>query len=171
MQASLHKAFAALDAVKPQGGAAGRQLPVCGFLRNVDAETLNAPDLVRLMEAFFALEPALEWVRRAGDLTGASENFTQNHANAVIFGQNGLEPRDDVTLGISLVGPDTRYPDHRHRPEETYLVMSPGAFRQGHHPWVRLSAGQLFYNPPNILHSMRTFDLPLLAFWVLWHGA
>ncbi|NUH64470.1 transcriptional regulator [Sulfitobacter sp. S0837] len=169
--ASLHQAFDALEGVKPQSVRPSQRLPVCQLLRRMGSETLHAPDLTRLMDSFFALEPSLNWARRAGDLTGASENFTDNHANAVIFGKNGLEPRDDVTLGISLVGPDTLYPDHRHKPEETYLVISPGDFRQGHRPWVKVASGDTFYNPSNILHSMRSSTVPILAFWVLWHGA
>lgn len=119
------------------------------------------------MEKFNAIEPALQWRPRQGDCTGASENFWDNHANAMIVGPGGLEAREDVSLGVSLVGPNVRYPDHRHPPEETYLVISPGDFRQGRQEWVHVAEGETFYNPHNIVHAMRTSDLPLLVFWAL----
>jgi Dimethlysulfonioproprionate lyase len=35
--------------------------------------------------------------------------------------------RDDVTLGISLMAPHVRYPDHQHPPEEIYVSLASGA--------------------------------------------
>ncbi|SMX48770.1 hypothetical protein MAA8898_04084 [Maliponia aquimaris] len=85
----------------------------------------------------------------------------------MIVGPDGLEPRDDVWLGVSLLGPNVQYPDHRHPPEEVYLVMSPGDFRQGLNAWVHVARGETHYNPHNIVHAMRSADRPLLAFWAL----
>ena len=86
----------------------------------------------------------------------------------MIVGPGGLERRTDAWLGVSLLAPDVRYPDHRHPPEETYLVMSDGEFSQRGGPWFRPGIGGSFYNEPGITHAMRSFDDPLFAFWALW---
>jgi quercetin dioxygenase-like cupin family protein len=85
----------------------------------------------------------------------------------MIVGPDGLEPRDDVWLGVSLLGPNVQYPDHSHAPEEIYLVISPGDFRQGRKEWVHVAKGETYYNPHNIVHAMRSTERPLLAFWAL----
>lgn len=170
---SLNKIFAALEtpvpySPVPYSNASNGRIPVCHHLDEIAAHMESLPaDLQLVVETFSAIEPALQWRHRQGDCTGASENFWENHANAIVVGPDGLETREDVWLGVSLVGPNVRYPDHRHPPEETYLVISPGDFRQEHQEWVHVKKGETFYNPPNIVHAMRSSDLPLLAFWAL----
>lgn len=126
------------------------------------------PALARLAAAFIGIEPRLAWSRKPAKDPTASANFAEGHANAMIAGPGGLEPRSDVWLGVSLLAPHVRYPDHRHPPEETYLVMADGEFSQEGGPWFRPGVGGSFYNRPGITHAMRSLDGPLLAFWALW---
>jgi hypothetical protein len=70
-------------------------------------------------------------------------------------------------IGVSLMAPNLQYPDHRHPPAEVYYSLSPGSWRQGDGPWVTPGIGGLIYNPSNIVHSMRSSDVPLLAIWCL----
>lgn len=97
----------------------------------------------------------------------ASSNFRDGHANAMILGPGGLEDRNDLWLGVTLMAPHVRYPDHDHPPEETYLVLSHGEFKQADKDWFSPGIGGSFYNPPGIKHAMRSLDRPLLAFWAL----
>jgi quercetin dioxygenase-like cupin family protein len=101
----------------------------------------------------------------------ASANMAEGHANAVIVGPGGVERRNDVRVGVSLLAPYVRYPDHNHPPDESYLVLSDGDFRQGDGDWFEPGIGGTLYNPPNIVHAMRSGNTPLLAFWLLWEGA
>lgn len=165
---SVRHIFAALEDVSPQTVEAGSRLPVCSYLDDIcDPAEFADQSLRQLVEKFRALEPRLVWYLRQGGWAGASANFGDSHANAMIVGPGGLETREDVSIGVSLVGPDVLYPDHRHPPEETYLVITQGDFRQGHNEWVHVSTGETFFNPHNIVHSMRTFAHPLLVFWAL----
>lgn len=88
-------------------------------------------------------------------------------ANAMIAGPGGLEERDDVMVGVSLMAPDIRYPDHRHPPEEVYLALTPGEWWNADMPWTEPGPGGLIYNPPGILHAMRSGASPFLAIWCL----
>lgn len=132
-----------------------------------DPTRFQDPDLRHLAEAFLALEPALSWGRKSGPTPGANVGFAEGHANTIIMGPGGLERRSDVWLGVSLLAPNVRYPDHTHPPEETYLVLSSGDFRQADDPWFEPGIGGSFYNPPHIRHAMRAGPAPLLAFWLL----
>ncbi|MBB4481127.1 dimethylsulfoniopropionate lyase [Rhizobium etli] len=155
-----------------QPGAAragdGSRLPVCAHLDVALAiDTSYDPSLGRLVEAFKGIEPMLEWRRRTKYDRSASDNFADGHANAMIIGPGGLEERSDLWLGVTLMAPHVRYPNHDHAPEEVYLVLSEGEFKQGEGNWFSPGIGGSFYNIPGIKHAMRSVDTPLFAFWAL----
>lgn len=89
------------------------------------------------------------------------------HATGMIIGPGGAEDREDVWIGMTIMGPNVRYPDHSHPPEEVYLALSNGAFRQGENEWFDPGIGGVFHNPPGIVHGMRSGDAPMLALWFL----
>lgn len=125
-----------------------------------------APALSSLAEAFEALEPELRWRRRPGSESHGAA-FHDGHANADIVSPTGLERRRDVWIGASLVAPDVRYIEHRHPPEEIYIVMSEGEWYREDRGWHAPGVGGVVYNPPNVGHAMRAGSSPLLAFWLL----
>lgn len=171
-RASLSKIKAALQTPSEISDGVGTQLPIPNCLEEVaNPSHFHAPDLRHLIETFLRLEPMLNWRRRSGVITCASANFAEGHANANIVGPGGIERRTDVWLGVTLLSPNVRYPDHSHPPEETYLVLSSGAFRHGESEWFESGIGGTFYNSPGIVHAMRSDNSPLLAFWLLWAGA
>jgi len=167
-RASLQRIAAALATPAPKRDRPGSRLPVCTHLDAALAVAAQRPSLRRLVYAFRAIEPDLEWVRRASYDETASANFVDGHANAMILGPGGLENRRDVWFGASLLAPRVRYTDHSHAPEETYLVLSDGAFRQGDGDWFTPGVSGSLYNTPFITHAMRSADTPLFAFWALW---
>jgi quercetin dioxygenase-like cupin family protein len=165
---SLARIFAALERPAATSGQAAVRLPVCAQLTRAAApDTFAQPALHRLAAAFARLEPRLCWRRREASGPSASANFAGGHANAMVAGPGGLEPRADVWLGVTLLAPHVRYPDHAHPPEETYLVLSEGEFSQGGGAWFRPGVGGSFYNEPGVVHAMRSLEVPLLAFWAL----
>ena len=170
-RASLQRIADALETPAARRERAGSRLPVCAHLDAALAVEPRTPVLRRLIATFRAIEPDLEWVRRASYDETASANFVDGHANAMIFGPAGLENRKDVWFGVSLLAPHVRYTDHSHAPEETYLVLSDGQFRQGDGDWFTPGVGGSFYNTPFVTHAMRSGDRPLFAFWALWPEA
>lgn len=167
--ASVARIFGALREPVESEGAAPARLPVCDLLAKATEPSRFAdPALRRLAATLLQLDPLLPWRRRGGEATNASAGFQEGHANAMIAGPGGVEARRDVWLGLSLLAPGVRYPDHDHAPEETYLVLSEGEFSQGDGPWFEPGVGGSFYNPPGIRHAMRAGGAPLLAVWALW---
>lgn len=164
---SIRQISAALETTAGERATEGRRLPVCD--RHLpDALNLQSdqPLLQSVVTHFAELEPRLEWRTRPTYDDTASGNFPQGHANAMIVGPGGLEVRNDVWLGVSLLAPRVRYPDHDHSPEETYLVLSDGEFMQEDH-WFVPGIGGSFYNPPGIKHAMLSKETPLFALWAL----
>lgn len=167
-RASVERIATALENPERRRERPGGRLPVCAHLEAALAVETGGDSLRKLIETFRAIEPSLEWRRRASFDETASANFTDGHANTMILGPGGLEDRNDIWLGASLMAPFVRYTDHAHAPEETYLVLSEGEFRQGEADWFTPGVGGAFYNPPSIRHAMRSGAAPLFAFWALW---
>lgn len=185
---SLKEAFAATS-MDPQATAAigriedalrtpgitglseGHRLPVCRHLGDaLAAARASSVPIARLANAFASLEPSLHWARRPAAGPFASDNWLEGHANTTIVGPRGLEERSDLAIGVSLLAPDVRYPDHNHRPEEVYLVLSRGRFQHGASDWLECGPGGTLYNEPDITHAMASGEAPLLALWCLWMG-
>jgi hypothetical protein len=117
-------------------------------------------------DAFRQIEPALRWYRRSTADPNDSV-FWNGHANAVILGPGGLEERNDIWVGVSLMAPHVTYVDHDHPPEEAYLALTPGEWWNADMDWTDPGAGGLIYNRPGIRHAMRSGATPFLALWFL----
>ncbi|ASJ70348.1 dimethylsulfonioproprionate lyase family protein [Granulosicoccus antarcticus] len=125
--------------------------------------------LIEHARSLASLAPQLSWFIRPGaERTG--EPFLSGHANATLVGKGGLEERDDVWIGVSVMRPGVTYPEHRHLPEEVYVALTPGQWQQNSGEWHEPGIGGIVHNPPNALHSMRSGVSPLLATWCLWKG-
>ncbi len=142
-------------------------LPACESLATAVSRviTTTTSDLRELGRAIGDLAPHLGWYRRTGLATGPE--FADGHANAIVVGPGGLVERNDVMIGFTVMAPDVLYADHHHPPEEVYLVLSPGSWRQTDGPWHEPGIGGIVYNPPDVVHSMRSGPDPLLAVWML----
>lgn len=147
------------NAVKPQS------LPVCTHL---PAALVAAEEGARadVATALAIVSSDLCWTRRqSADPSDLA--FWDGHANAMLIGPNGLERRDDVWLGVTLMAPNVVYVDHNHPPEEVYLSLSAGEWWNAGMDWTDPGETGLIYNPPSITHKMRAGNTPFLALWLL----
>jgi quercetin dioxygenase-like cupin family protein len=141
-------------------------LPVCRLVAEALAAAEAQPDARDLARALSGIVPSLAWARRSTSRPSV-QPFHDGHANAMIIGPAGLEERDDVWLGVSLMAPGIDYPEHRHPPEEVYLALTRGEWWNAAMDWTEPGPGGLIYNPPGILHAMRSGADPFLALWIL----
>ena len=150
------------------GTVAAERLPVCHHaIDAAQAELAACPaPLPELGSAFSAVESGLRWERRR-NAEAVGEPFVSGHANAMLVGPGGLEQRDDVWVGVTVMAPGIVYPDHSHPPEEVYIALSPGEWWNAQMPWTEPGAGGVIYNPRGILHAMRSHQRPMLALWFL----
>lgn len=170
---------AALDRVREAVASVGTMEPVAGLPAPPAMENL-APALANAKAsgghggaaaaALEALGPQISWYPKKG-AEAVEDDFFNRHALATLVGPSDrpgcLETRDDLRVGISLVAPNTPYPDHRHPPEELYLALTEGEWRQELGPWFTPGPSGIVYNEPNILHGMRSLNQPQLALWCL----
>lgn len=149
------------------GGRAGKRPQACEFIDAAINRDVPQAWLGEMLQSLRNIEPAIEWTQDSDIHGTGSANFETSHAEAMIFGPGGLEERSDVWLGLTVMAPHVRYPDHSHAPEEVYLVASEGEFRHGDSDWCAPGIGGTFHNVPKIIHAMRSGDKPFLAFWAL----
>ena len=117
-----------------------------------------------LFRSFSAISNTLQWYRRPGR---HSQEFMNGHANAEIIGPKGLHISEDIKVGVTLMRPHLTYPDHHHSPEEVYIALSDGYWRQNQEPWRSPGPGGYVYNKSSILHAMKSVETPLCAIWCL----
>ena len=148
-------------AIKPDAG----RLPAPDLLDEaLDISRRASSEFTTIADAVAALAPDLDWWSRM-NTDGDPANFTDAHT--FIVGPGGLEDRDDAEIGISLLAPNVRYPDHHHPPPEVYLALTPGEWRLGDGSWVEPGIGGTVFNAPNDVHAMKAHEAPLFAFWCL----
>lgn len=147
------------------GGTPASRLPVCDRLGAAEALPRDAARAA-VMRALRALSGRLSWARRAS-IHGAGPDFADGHANAMILGPGGLEERDDLRIGVTLMAPGVTYPLHDHPPEEVYLALTPGEWWNARMDWTDPGPRGLIYNPPGIRHAMRSGATPFVAVWLL----
>lgn len=145
-------------------------LAACRYLdRALDLARHGPAPVQDLAETLSALAPLLAWKHRAGsEAVGAA--FHHGHANTWMVGPDGMERREDVVVGATLMQPGVTYPHHDHPPEELYVVMSEGDWFNEKAGWYTPGVGGIVYHEPGIVHAMRAGDAPLLAVWCLWTG-
>ena len=69
---------------------------------------------------------------------------------------------------FSLQAPDTYYPPHAHRAEESYwIVGGDGDWKVDTRPWFAVTPGDSIYHASGARHAMQTNEQPLLSLW-LW---
>lgn len=142
-------------------GPPAERVPVCDWVeRALDAVAVERAELGA---ALAAVEGQLRWTPRPGS-EGA---FRDGHANAMILGPGGLETRDDIWVGVTVMAPGVRYMDHDHAPEEVYLSLSPGEWWNAGMDWTDPGPTGCIHNPPGIRHAMQSGAGPFLALWYL----
>lgn len=144
--------------------ASAETLPVCAWLAPAleRARTALPPALIGPLEQ---LTPRLAWRQRKG--SEAVPAFFAGHANAMLIGPDGFEASEEANVGLTLMAPGVTYVDHRHPPEEVYLALSEGEWRNEDFDWRSPGLGGTLYNRPGVVHAMRSGAQPFLALWLL----
>jgi quercetin dioxygenase-like cupin family protein len=122
-----------------------------------------------LLEAIAPVIHALPWRYSYPPRQDAPE-LGRNIAFAEIIGPEAPFQSDSVCLGLTLIGPETVYPPHRHPAIELYYVVG------GTATWTLNGIahdnppGTYILHPSQGIHAMQTHAEPLLAVYT-WSGS
>ena len=151
---------------EPASEAHSEGLPTPDNLPDAARTAQAGPPQVRaLADAFIKIAPGILWYQRPEP---DFPDFMRGHANTFIVGPRGVQKRAKTIVGATWMAPGLQYPDHHHPPEELYIALSDGEWRQNEAPWQSPGLGGLVHNPGNVTHSMRSTSEPLLTIWCLW---
>ncbi len=90
--------------------------------------------------------------------------FRRSYAYTSLIGPDGPLPCGELSVDISLQGPDIYYPPHVHRAVETYAIIGgTGDWKRGLEPWTPRPPGDLVLHPSGVRHAMQSNAEPLLA--------
>ncbi len=147
--------------------AGGNTLPAARYLSEAleQARSIGGP-LSALAEDIDANVSALRWYRSKPG-PWASVNFVLGHAHALVVGPGGIEERDDVHLGVTVMAPYSRFPDHRRKHPTVFLALSRVEVRSNESDWVVLPPGGIFFSDEGTEIAIRCTGNPLLLLW--WH--
>ncbi|WP_158704443.1 dimethylsulfonioproprionate lyase family protein [Rhizobium sp. NXC24] len=129
-----------------------------------EASKLLGPELTSIGCGLIALMDDLDWYRGQSGAY-ASVNFADGHAHAILVGPGGLEERSDVRMGVTLLAPYTRFPDHWLTYSRVILPISQGEFRIETGEWQRVEPGSLQFHPTGHPIAIRCTSKPFLALW------
>ncbi|MDP9663496.1 UNVERIFIED_ORG: hypothetical protein J2W16_001203 [Pseudomonas cremoricolorata] len=169
--AVVTQAFADYHA-SPVNTEGGKQtLPACVHLDAALTSASRELGLWDISEACKLIVSDLDWyqIHSPSHPNSASANFGAGHANATLYGPGGLVSSNRLRIGMSLLAPEVRHPDHSHAPVKVYLVVSEGEFRRDGSDWVAPGYRGSLYTEADVIHAMRSGSKPLLAFWALGH--
>ena len=96
-------------------------------------------------------------------------NLGQNIAFAEIIGPEAPFRSNSVCLGLTLIGPKTLYPPHRHPAVELYYVAAGTAIWTLDGVSQDNPPGTFILHPSQAIHAMQTQAAPLLAIYS-WSG-
>ena len=108
----------------------------------------------------------LEWIAiyQAYEDDPTLTSFLDNYAILRLVGPNGPLVCEDMTVALTLQGPNTLYPPHAHKQEEVYGVLAgSAAWQRGAEPWVTREPEEIFLHPSGVRHATRTAGEPLLS--------
>jgi len=166
------RVLALLDPLPPLTGAfppsehpSTRHLEAAFTAGNGAGDDATAALLAAIRPVAFHLPWRYGYTKRS-DAPGLEGNMAWGE----IIGPDAPYASERVCLGLTLIGPNTLYPPHRHPAIELYYVVT------GEATWT--ADGVARRNPPHafilhgsqIVHSMKTHEEPLLAVYT-WSGA
>jgi quercetin dioxygenase-like cupin family protein len=96
-------------------------------------------------------------------------DLEHNIAFAEIIGPKAPYRSESLSLGLTLIAPQTFYPEHRHPAVELYLVLAGTAAWTLDGVTKDRPPGSFILHPSQGVHAMRTRGEPLLALYT-WSG-
>lgn len=136
------------------------------IIEHIEATLLNETKLTKsLLEMISPIAPFLPWRHADGD-SGTLSRSSRRVAMADLIGPLAPFRSNIVSLGLTLIAPNTLCPSHHHSDAELAHVVTGSA------TWVingiplRCQAGTFITTPSQAVHAAHTEHEPLLAIYM-----
>ena len=142
-------------------------LPIVQWLAGVARH--DVPQTRPLVELIAEFSGRLTWGKTYGEEDFGAE-FLERYGWSEFIGRRGPVASERLACGVLVLGPHTKYPEHRHEAEEVYVPLSGTA-----HWWkdrdlcASRAPGSTIHHPPWLSHAMETAEEPLIALY-LWRA-
>jgi quercetin dioxygenase-like cupin family protein len=144
----------------------GNAHPVEKYL--TDKAPSKEKPLTDVLDVFRPLANALPW-RYSYSPSSDKPGLENRMAWAELVGPKAPFHSDQVCLGLTVIGPHVRYPEHSHPAVEVYFVLSGTARWTARGATKAQPPGAYILHPSNVVHVMETDDEPLIAAYT-WSG-
>lgn len=144
-----------------------RAFPIVSALASCPAIAVQATEA--LVDGVVAAAPAVTWSHSYTDAQ-VGTHFLENSAWFNLASPEGPFVSPEIRVSIGYWERGLVYPDHKHGPEEIYLVLAGAArfWREGSPPEL-VTAGGTYRNPGWAIHGAAMEPGPLLAM-AFWRG-
>lgn len=121
-------------------------------------------------DALQKILPFLSWYFAGLEDGRIPEPVARRMATCEILGPRGLYYSEQVRVGLFMQSPHVDYPVRQHAAEETFFIVSGGAYwrRGGDAPAWR-GPGAYIHHPSMMEHGDCTIDRPMMTVW-RWTG-
>ena len=144
---------------------AASDVPATDHLRSIERPGPDADGVDGLLRDLQDFSPRLPWK--------PSDRLDDGGTDVALVELTDCLDVPLPSAGIMLLGPEAGYPEHRHPPEEVYLVLS-GSRRWrfgGSDRYLRTDPGQVLSNSANDPHAVEAGPDALVAVWFLVPGS
>jgi quercetin dioxygenase-like cupin family protein len=144
----------------------GNTHPVAQYLK--DELPSKSKSIAAVLSLFRPLADALPW-RYSYTSLPDNPGLENRMAWAELVGPKAPFHSDQVCLGLTVIGPHVRYPEHAHPAVEVYYVLSGTARWTAKGISKAWPPGAYILHASNVIHAMETGDEPLIAAYT-WSG-
>lgn len=141
-------------------------LPIASSVLEVGRTAPSTSDIVQKIQETYKNQ---RW-RQPYKVDDFGSEFFNNTAWFPIADAEGPILYSKGLMEIMLMGPMMTYPNHKHSPEELYVVLAGQVWWQPENQkacWKY--AGEVIHHQPNVVHSIKSGDEPVLVL-NLWRG-
>lgn len=144
--------------------------PPFDFMVQTDWSTMASARSRPLVDAVQNAMTELAWHVPLGGDPAAGPGFAQRAMSTGRIGPKTPLKTDDLASGVFVVGPNVKYLDHQHEPEELYLPIAGQAdFWNPTNGWHVAGPDHVTIHPQWEWHAMTTGEQPVMIFWA-WLG-
>ncbi|WP_352231033.1 dimethylsulfonioproprionate lyase family protein [Brucella sp. NBRC 12950] len=125
---------------------------------------LKDSSFCHLWESLVTLLPNLRWHCTFSEVHSHT-HYVRAHLHTIIIGRQGIEERDDIAVGATVIAPSPTFPHLVRYRGQVILMLASGEVRKNGGSWRRVPAGTVLHTDERFIYELRNRDTSLLILW------